>query len=153
MVMSSQENVLKCTAPKYWWKPCKLYKIGTCHLKFIIHLCKLLVWQFSMVNTETVWPVQVRYLPLMFVCYSRQIYWYQKIVPFSDNIIYFIISEIVLIFWYRKFVRFSDIRWLSPDIRKWFSDIRKSFSDIGKWCQVLKSTIAINQCSIFFLDH
>ena len=43
VVTSSQENVMKYTAPEYSCKPCKMHKIETCHLKFKIHLRRLLV--------------------------------------------------------------------------------------------------------------
>ena len=45
VVTSSQKNVMKCTAPEYSCKPCKLDKIETGHLKFKIHLCRPLVWK------------------------------------------------------------------------------------------------------------
>ena len=72
VITSSQEYVMKCTAPEY---SCKLHKVETCHLKFKIHLCKLLVWKFSAVNAETMWwvcemftCVQMWCLPLVFLC-------------------------------------------------------------------------------------
>ena len=61
VVTSSQKNVMKCTTPEYSCKPCKLHKIETCHLKFKIHLCRLLGWKIfsgkQRNNVTSLWNV------------------------------------------------------------------------------------------------
>ena len=83
VVTSSQENVVKCTAPEYSCKPCKLHKVETCHLKFKIHLCRLLVWKIvsgkRRNNVTSLWNVYTCSDVVFTSCFYSKLDWFSDI--------------------------------------------------------------------------